>query len=262
MDNFDQAIADLDLKLFEKINSQSSDQDKRSLLACQLATRELRPDFNYLEIGSYLGGSIQPYLPDDRCKRIYSIDKRPKSQPDERRIEYVYLNNSTVRMLENLRAVAPDKMDKIVAIDSDTRTIDQSMIPDSIHLAFIDGEHTNDSVMSDFMFCLEVLDPNGGAVMFHDAQITYNGLADCVKYLQQNGTDFRAYILPHIVFVIEIGIFPLHKNARIAEMLVNNHEGYLFSLQNNDYYREFTNKLPFRLIRNFMSRMKKNNVSQ
>lgn len=262
MNDFEQAISALDLRLFEKISSQSSDSDKGSLLAVQAATRELRPSYRYLEIGSYLGGSIQPYLLDDRCARIYSIDKRPDEQPDERKIEYKYLNNSTERMMENLRGVAADKIDKIVTIDGDTREIERSAVSETVDLCFIDGEHTDVAVMSDFRFCLDRLDPRGGAILFHDAQITYNGIADCIAYLEEQGTPFRAYILPHIVFVIEVGDLPIHRSEKIAERLLNNHEGYLFSLQNNDFYREFANKLPFRVVRNFISRMKKANVSQ
>src|SRR4051812_45896339 len=105
MTDFDSAIAQLDLQLFEKISSQSTDRDKRSMLACQLAVRELAPDYTYLEIGSYLGGSIQPHLLDPRCRTIFSIDKRPLSQPDERGFDFIYKNNSTARMMELLREV-------------------------------------------------------------------------------------------------------------------------------------------------------------
>src|SRR4029079_6423764 len=104
--DFETAIANLDLSLFEQIESQSTDSDRASLLACQLAVRELRPKYNYLEIGSYIGGSIQPYLLAVRCERIFSIDKRPHSRPDERGIDYVYEHNSTERMLQNLAKVA------------------------------------------------------------------------------------------------------------------------------------------------------------
>lgn len=262
MNDFEQSISALDLRLFEKISSQSSDGDKGSLLAIQLATRELRPNYKYLEIGSYLGGSLQPYLLDDRCERIYSIDKRPASQPDERKIEYRYLNNSTERMMENLRGVSEERLAKIVTIDGDTREIGPESVPDKIDVCFIDGEHTDAAVMADFQFCLDKLNAAGGVILFHDSQIIYNGLARCIEHLKTIGKDFRAYILPHVVFVIEIGDFPLHRHPQIAKRLINNHEAYLFSLQDNDYYREFTNKMPFRLVRNFMSRMKKGNVSQ
>jgi len=261
MNNFEALIDNLDLKLFEKINSQSTEHDKKTLLAIQAATRELKPDYKYLEIGSYLGGSIQPHLLDDKCAKIYSIDKRPPIQPDERGIDYAYENNSTERMLEKLKEVAPDKMEKIVTIDGDSGEISSSQVADKIELCFIDGEHTDAAVLRDFKFCLSVLAENG-AICFHDSQITYNGIADSLKYLDEKSIPYRAYILPHIVFVIEIGEFPLHKNPKILERLIDNHQSYLFSLQNNDEFRRFANRFPFRQLRNFMVKMRKNNISR
>jgi hypothetical protein len=255
MTGFEQSINNLDLKLFEKISSQSNDNDKQSLLACQLAARELTDGYIYLEIGSYLGGSIQPHLLDAKCRKIYSIDKRPLVQPDERGVEYVYLNNSTARMLENLKQVAPAEVGKIDAIDGDTREIKPSAIKDKITLCYIDGEHTDEAVLSDFRFCLAVLAENG-AILFDDANIIYNGIADCIKYLKQSAVNFRAYNLPDKIFAIEIGDFPLHQNKAILERLLNNHEGYLYSLQSNDLYRQFVNKKPFQLYRKLMTKVK------
>lgn len=261
MSSFEQAINDLDLNLFEKINSQSTENDKRSFLALQLAVRNLRPQYTYLEIGSYLGGSIQPHLLDERCRRIYSIDKRPLQQPDARGFDYRYLNNSTERMLANLRDVAPDRMEKLVTIDGDSKSIDASRVTEKVDLCFIDGEHTDDAVMSDFKFCLDVLNADG-CIAFHDAQITYNGVASCIEYLERNGFTFHAYPLPSVVFVIEIGEFPIHREPAIMDRLLKNHESYLYSLQDNDHYRRFANKYPFRTVRNFISRVLGGNVSQ
>lgn len=262
MSNFDHAIATLDLNLFEKIVSQSTEHDKQSFLAIQLAVRNLLPDgYTYLEIGSYLGGSIQPYLLDDRCRKIYSLDKRPLQQPDARGFDYTYLNNSTARMLEKLREVAPEKMDKIATIDGESRSIDPARVEHPIDLCFIDGEHTDEAVLSDFKFCLKVLKPNG-CIAFHDAQITYNGLSDCIKHLESTGARFRAYTLPSIVFVIEIGDFPMHREPAIFERLVNSHQSYLYSLRDNDHYRRFANLYPFRAVRNFISRVRGGNLSQ
>jgi hypothetical protein len=255
MTGFEQSINDLDLKLFEKISSQSSVNDKQSLLACQLAARELTGGYTYLEIGSYLGGSIQPHLLDEKCLKIYSIDKRPLVQPDERGVEYTYLNNSTARMLENLKKVAPERVDRITAIDGETRRIAPSEIKDKITLCYIDGEHTDEAVMADFKFCLAVAAENG-MIIFDDANIIYNGIADCLEHLKQNSIGFRAYNLPDKVFAVELGDFPAHQNRAILERLLNNYEGYLYSLQSNDLYRRFVNKKPFRLYRKLMTRVK------
>ncbi len=255
MNSFEQSIGNLDLKLFEKISSQSNDHDKQSLLACQLATRELTDGYKYLEIGSYLGGSIQPHLLDEKCQKIYSIDKRPLSQPDERGVDFTYLNNSTARMIENLRAVAPDQTEKIVTIDGETRQLKPSEIKDKITLCFIDGEHTDEAVLSDFKFCLSVLD-EGGAILFDDANIIYNGISDCLEHLKKVSINFKAYILPDKIFAIEIGNFPLHQNRVFLERLLGNYHSYLFALQTNDLYRQFVNKRPFRLYRKLMTKFK------
>ncbi len=255
MNSFEQSLTGLDLKLFEKISSQSNDHDKRSLLACQLASRELKTDYVYLEIGSYLGGSIQPHLLDEKCVRIYSIDKRPLMQPDERGVDYTYLNNSTARMIENLQAVAPEQINKVVTIDGETRFMDSSVVKDKVTLCYIDGEHTDEAVLSDFKFCLNVLDKNG-VILFDDANIIYNGIADCLEYLKDNTIRFRALILPDKVFAIEIGDFPIHQNSAVREILLNNYQSYLHALQSNDFYRQFVNKKPFRLYRKLMTKLK------
>lgn len=262
MSDFENAIADLDLGLFSKIESQSTPEDKRSFLAVQNAVRRLHGPFNYLEIGSYLGGSIQPYLLDPDCEHIYSIDKRPKKQPDARGFDYTYLNNSTARMIENLEKVSKDGIKKITTIDGDTGEVDPALVDRPIQICFIDGEHTDEAVVRDFEFCRQVLDVTGGVIVFHDSQITYNGIATCVETLKAEGVRFRAYNIPHIVFVIEVGEFPIHTDEYISELLVRNHEGYLFSLQDNDRFRQFANKTPFRIARGLLAKIKGGNVSK
>ena len=81
---FEDRLAGLDISLFSQIPSQTTDADKRSLLAAQVTTRDSPDGYVYLEIGSHLGGSIQPHLLDPKCNKIYSIDKRPSVQPNER----------------------------------------------------------------------------------------------------------------------------------------------------------------------------------
>lgn len=253
--DFDERIATLDPALFARIESQSSDDDKRSLLACQLAVRTIRPAYSYLEIGSYLGGSLQPHLLDDRCTRIVSIDRRGTVQPDERGVPYAYRNNSTARMLGLLRAVSPSGVTKVATIDGTTADIDTARAGGPIDLCFVDGEHTDEAVVRDFRFCLDVL-ADDGAVVFHDASIVYNGLSRCIELLEDRSTPFRAYSLPEIVFVIEVGDFPLHRQPAIHERLVDNHRSYLAALRYNDHYRRFANKGPFRLYRTLKARAK------
>lgn len=255
-------IRELDLSLFQKIESQSTDADKRSLLACQLAVRSLKPGYRYLEIGSHLGGSIQPHLLDTSCISIVSIDKRPAKQPDARGFDYRYLNNSTKRMIENLRTVTAEGLAKLNTIEGGTDEIGSDALSSAPDLCLIDGEHTDDAMKRDFDFCRRVLDPSGGAIVFHDAQITYNGIFEAIEGLKRDGVEFRAYNLPNVVFVIEIGDMTIHTHPKIMEMLVNNHEGYLHSLRENDRYRRFANRYPFRVARNLLSKVKNGNVSR
>src|ERR1700680_2558613 len=92
---FDGRIEGLAITLFSQIPSQTTDADKRSLLAAQVCTRECIDRYVYLDIGSHFGGSIHQHLLDPKCRKIYSIDKRPETQPDERGPLYEYPGNST-----------------------------------------------------------------------------------------------------------------------------------------------------------------------
>ncbi len=126
-------------------------------------------------------------------------------------------------------------------------------------LAFVEARFSffdSDAVVvRDFRFCLDVLDKNG-AILFDDSDIIYNGLAECLRILDDRGVKYRANILPDKIFAIEIGDLPLHQQDAIRERLLNNHRAYLYSLQSNDLYRRFVNKKPFRLYRQLMVRLK------
>ncbi len=257
---FDARIESLDLDIFKNIETQTSDLDKRSLLACQLAVRNLTGAYTYLEIGSYLGGSLQPYLFDEKCTRIFSIDKRPPVQADERGIDYEYHDNSTQRMLDNLRGVYAPGLDKITCIDEDSSNVDSTQIVPRPQICFIDGEHTDGACFTDFLFCLKVLDQNG-VLVFHDAPVVYNGLSQIVAYLEERKVRFHAYNLPDTVFVVEMNDFPLHESPAISKMLLDNHVGYLSSLRYNDHYRRFANRPLFKLLRNLKVRVTRTNVS-
>jgi hypothetical protein len=258
---FEEMIERADLRLFEKITSQTSDSDKTTLLAAQRATRNMFPSYTYLEIGSYLGGSLQPFVLDENCRQIYSIDKRPGRQPDERGVDYIYKNNSTERMLENLKRVSP-RLDKIVCLDGDAGEIDKSKIAHQPDLCFIDGEHTDEACQRDFHFCFEVMNKQRGAILFHDAAIVYNALHHIVEFLQKQKCEFNAYALPDVMFAIEIGDFPLHREPAVARMLINNHVPYLVGLRSNDYYRTFINKPIFKKYRSLVAWWEGSNVSE
>jgi hypothetical protein len=64
MKDIESKITSLDITLFDAIYSQSTPEDKLSFLMVQKAVRGLVSQYSYLEIGSHLGGTIQPYLVD------------------------------------------------------------------------------------------------------------------------------------------------------------------------------------------------------
>ncbi len=202
--DFEARIAGLDLSLFAAIESQSDDGDKLSWLALQRAARRETGDYIYLEIGSHLGGSIQPYLLDPRCRKILSIDKRPSEQPDDRGQSFRYEDNSTARMLANLRALDPAQVAKVVCFDSDARHIDLARFPERPDLCFIDGEHTKSEVISDFDFCVRVCSPRA-TLYFHDDWVIYPALAYILRTLAKQGRPFTALKLQGSTFAISLG---------------------------------------------------------
>ncbi len=212
-----EAIDALELRLFDRVPSQTTADDRRSLLAVQRAVARHFGTYAYLEIGSHLGGSIQPHLLDPRCRRIYSIDPRPVHQPDDRGFECHYPDNSTARMIENLRAIHPDRVDRIETIERTSRDVDPERIDDPPHLCFIDGEHTTAAVLADVDFCRRVGRPDV-SIVFHDADVIWMALGRVLRQLARDGADASAIVLGGSVVAIAFGDSPLRRDATIREL--------------------------------------------
>jgi hypothetical protein len=201
-DDFTRRLEALDLSLFDTVPTQSDDADRRSWLAVQRSVR-VPSGYTYLEIGSHLGGSLQQHLADPLCRQIISIDKRPASQPDDRQKGKIshYPGNSTARMLDNLRQVAPDQLGKVTCHDADAKDVDPGTIPAPPDFCFIDGEHTHTAVLSDFEFCLGVCAPNA-AICFHDDWFIFKALESAMATLRHRGIPFTARKLGGVTFGI------------------------------------------------------------
>lgn len=217
-------IDELDLSLFAVIPSQTSDKDRRSLLAVQRAIGNKRGEYIYLEIGSHLGGSIQPHLCDDRCKVIYSIDSRSSQQPDDRAVGCVvhYENNSTERMLRMLDLVGCGTLSKIQWFESEASGVEPGKITESPVIAFIDGEHTRAAVIADFQFCLNVLNKSG-IILFHDFSIVYPAILQVIRQLKKSRQSFSYLKLGGDVFGIFFDQDILRSDAHLHSLYRRNH---------------------------------------
>ena len=209
--DFEGRIAILDCDLFGLVETQSNEKDRRSWLALQRAVRDAKAPFVYLEIGSYRGGSLQQYLQDPKCSRIYSIDNRT--------IDQRHRDNSAQTMLENLRTVAPDQLHKLVCFDTDARDLHPNSVIDIPDVCLIDGKHTYEAVLSDFAFCLSVC-ARDAVIYFHDAGHTRAAIAKCLRRLKRSKQPFVAYKLPGNTFVVALDNSPVCTDPRVRRMAV------------------------------------------
>ena len=201
MADAEERITSLDVSLYDAVSSQTYPEDRRSLLLLQRCVRRFG-SYTYLEIGSHLGGTIQPHLVDSHCELIYSIDKRPLALPDEYSGVVYYPGNSTQRMLDGLREAFPESpVEKICTFDSEARSIDPKQFSKAPDFCFIDAEHTDKAVVVDFRFCLRIGKPDG-VIAFHDANAMPGGLGRIRRQLRKSGIRFRHFVLPRHVYVI------------------------------------------------------------
>ncbi len=193
----------LDLSLFDAIQSQTTTECRQVLLASQRAIAARCGTYTYLEIGSYLGGTIQPHFVDDRCLRIYSIDSRRHSSDDDRTpgCVIVYEENSTKGMLDKLARIDPGSIAKIVTFDGDASCLNANDIQPHPDLLFIDGEHTEAAIISDYRFCEQVVSEHG-AILFHDFWITREAILNICAKLRRDGRPHTASLLGGWVFGI------------------------------------------------------------
>ena len=246
-DPFETSLAALDTSLFRHVPSQTFEEDKKSLLALQAALRARHRQYVYLEIGSYMGGSLQPHVVDPCCGKIISIDRRLGEYPDSRNTT-TYAGNTTANMLAHLGRIPGADLKKIQSLEAGTDTLPPEAIQPRPHFCFIDGEHTDEAVLRDARFCLSVIKPNG-CIAFHDANLVYGGLDKFIKELIQSGRPFRPYVLPETVFVIDFDEANYGDVAPVSLRRAENYKAYLGSLMHNDWYRYAYNLPAYRFLR-------------
>lgn len=211
-----------DPRIYDAVETQLRPEDRRSILALSAAVRQQFGSYAYLEIGSHLGGSLQPFLLDPLCTAAISIDPRPLAQPDERGSLFNYPENSTEGMVAGLRAALGDAgVSKLTCVERDAADVSLGDLPERPRLCFIDGEHTDRAVLSDFQSCLRFLPTDGGVVAFDDVHVIFRGYAACIELLKSKGVAYRAYVLPEKIGVIELGATSLVSSPALLDRIAD-----------------------------------------
>ncbi|HST69210.1 MAG TPA: class I SAM-dependent methyltransferase [Solirubrobacterales bacterium] len=208
-------VSEMDTSLFRPIESQTTEPDRQSLLALHAAIAERGP-FDYLEIGSHLGGSLQALVADPRCRSIVSIDTRPLSQPDDRGDAAAYPDNSTERMLELLSSLPGADLAKVETFERGTDRLSVAELPTRPQFCFIDAEHTRAAALRDARFCLKAVSPDG-VIAFHDSNVVLPGIED---FLAELDRPHHAFQMPDSVFVVELGPARLWDTSYVQQALV------------------------------------------
>lgn len=230
-------IDGLDTELFSHLEAQTGEWDRRALLALHAAAAARCGSFAYLEIGSYLGGSLQALMRDARCRDVISVDPRPSIAPDDRCGVWEYEDNTTEHMLECLRSLPGSDMAKLTTFDVGTDGLDVADLPTRPTYCFIDGEHTHDAVISDARFCAEALEGRG-VIAFHDYVIVGSAIAEFLRdnwseisfALAFNGPSHPSY--GGGVFAIELGDQGLLKSPPIQSAVGSRWHSAVWSVAN------------------------------
>lgn len=242
MTEFVDRICSLNIDLFNAIPTQTTDDDRRSLLVLQRCVRE-SGDYEYLEIGSHLGGTIQPYYVDPRCKLIYSIDKRPLLQPDERGRTFEYSANSTAKMLTYLKNAFPFiNAEKLRTFDCDACDVNPTKIAGKPNICFIDGEHTNTAVRSDFNFCLKICHPNA-IIAFHDACLVFEEIERIKNYLHSRSIQFQGFMPGGCIYAILLNE-AVNAYADKIEFCTQSESDYFKQARKDLWKSRLINKIP------------------
>ncbi|MEN9537169.1 MAG: hypothetical protein RLZZ178_1166 [Verrucomicrobiota bacterium] len=175
-----------DIKSAFPIATQTSNADKMYLLRAIDLFENHSKQFNYIEIGSFLGGSLAPFIKCNSCVKLTSIDLRGMQIADERGAKYDYSGVTVETMKENLRSHGLDTS-KLETHDGNIDTFR----PDGVayDLAFIDGEHTDVACIRDFIWTYKYM-KRDSLIMFHDSTIVHNALDIILRLMQAERDDF------------------------------------------------------------------------
>lgn len=235
-------ISNNDVSIFEQIESQTTADDRVTLLKIQNVVRD-QGSYNYLEIGSFRGGTIQPHYVDQSCASIVSIDPRPEYTPDERGLDCHYDLVKSADMLSNLKKAFPEVPHKVTCIDLESSQVSTSDLMCRPNLLFIDGEHTDNAAYLDFLFCCKVY-ASDSMILLHDSHYIFKAIPKMKNYLKTQSIKYQSYKLGGSIYCFIFGhyveeIGPIIQKISICE------EKYFKFYRRKLLKTKIRNKYPF-----------------
>lgn len=229
MSHIQQRISDLDPTLFCSIESQTTDWDRRALLALHEASAATFRSFNYLEIGSFRGGSLQVVMQDPRCTHVVSIDPRPAATPDKRTGTWTYGDQSAAEMLASLSNLPAADMSKLTTFEVGTDALQPAQLPVKPDYCFIDGEHTDEAALRDARFCALALG-GAGIIAFHDCELIKPAIRD---FLHEAWPEVSfALAFTGYTFALELGNLGILRSAVIDRAVASRWHSVVWNIAN------------------------------
>lgn len=187
-----------------RISGQLGPRALRILLRAQEIV-SARGSYRYLEIGSYLGRSLQAHLQDADCAQALSIDLRPDVARDERGSFDIYAGITAEDMRRELSQVCSEaEMAKLECVTGTSDVLRARPPYDRFDLAFIDGEHTNAAVFRDFLNVLGVM-KDESVICFDDTTLVYASILNALTLLESRGQKHAVAYGKGNVTVLAIG---------------------------------------------------------
>ena len=221
------------------IHSQTSEEDKIFLLNTIKFLHLNLKSYNYLEIGSYLGGSITPFLLDKKCKGVLSIDKRNLILPDERGENWDYKNISEKKMISNIikKGIKTDKLKTFNGKIKDLKKRKKIY-----NLVFIDGEHTDINCFEDFINSMDFIKKDS-IVIFHDSSVIFKAISLIFIYLNKKKIPYSFIKKKNSdMSAIFFGKF-LNKNFKKNYGKIDNNDKFFTNAMNYILLNQSNNKL-------------------
>lgn len=214
-------LAAKNVELYEAVPSQSSKKDRTAFLELQSIVRAEFSPYVYLEIGSFLGGTLTPFCLDEACRTIYSIDARVLTAPNEAATELSnYGEHSSLAMRERLTAATGFDDKKLICFDCDARNVPQEKIDQKVNLVLIDGEHTNSAVVSDFNAVKEFLAPDA-VIAFHDYSCVADGVSEISRCVDKMAANALKLKLDGEVYAIFLNSDIARRSGYVRRCIVN-----------------------------------------